>query len=63
MYRSRIAIIGGVLIPIHTSYNSSVLDIGCGEGAISDFLSPTQNTRYVGVDLSKEAIIVAKNKR
>lgn len=61
--RSRIAIIGGVLIPMYTGGNSSVLDIGCGEGAISDFLSPIQRSRYVGVDISKEAISVAKASR
>ena len=48
---------------MYTGSNSSVLDVGCGEGAISDFLSPVQNSRYVGVDLSKEAVQVAKNKR
>lgn len=61
--RSRIAIIGGVFVPMYTGYNSSVLDIGCGEGAISDFLSPIQRTKYVGVDISKEAIAVAKSTR
>jgi 2-polyprenyl-3-methyl-5-hydroxy-6-metoxy-1,4-benzoquinol methylase len=62
--RSRIAIIGGVLIPMYSpSTNSSVLDIGCGEGAISDFFSYAQKAKYVGVDLSKEAISFAKKTR
>lgn len=61
--RSRIAIIGGVFIPMYSGQNSSVLDIGCGEGAISDFLNVAQNSRYVGVDISKEAISVAKTSR
>lgn len=58
--RSRIAIIGGVFIPMYSGNASSVLDIGCGEGAISDFLNPIQRAKYVGVDISKEAISVAK---
>ena len=61
--RSRIAIIGGVFVPMYTGHNSSVLDIGCGEGAISDFLTPFQRTKYVGVDISKEAIAFAKSTR
>jgi 2-polyprenyl-3-methyl-5-hydroxy-6-metoxy-1,4-benzoquinol methylase len=61
--RSRIAVIGGVFVPMFTSSNASVLDIGCGEGAISDFLTTAQQTSYVGLDISKEAILVAKHKR
>ena len=61
--RSRIAVIGGVFIQMFTHQNASVLDIGCGEGAISDFLTPPQQSKYVGLDISKEAIIVAKKKR
>ena len=54
--RSRIAVIGGVFIQMFTHVNASVLDIGCGEGSISDFLNNQQKSNYVGVDLSKEAI-------
>ena len=61
--RSRIAVIGGVFIPMYGGANSSVLDIGCGEGSISDFLAPNAKHKYVGVDLSKEAIIAAKKAR
>lgn len=39
------------------------LDIGCGEGSISDFLTEDQKHEYVGVDLAKEAIIAAKKAR
>ena len=46
-----------------TPPNSSVLDVGCGEGAISDFLLPQQKARYVGIDISKEAIHLAKTRR
>lgn len=63
--RSRIAVIGGVHARIYapTGINSSVLDVGCGEGAIADFLLPEQRPHYVGLDLSKEAIHLAKKKR
>jgi 2-polyprenyl-3-methyl-5-hydroxy-6-metoxy-1,4-benzoquinol methylase len=43
--------------------NSSVLDVGCGEGAISDFLTPAQKAKYVGIDISKEAVHMAKSRR
>jgi 2-polyprenyl-3-methyl-5-hydroxy-6-metoxy-1,4-benzoquinol methylase len=61
--RSRIAVIGGVFIPMFAGANASVLDIGCGEGSISDFLTENQKHHYVGVDLAKEAIIAAKKAR
>ena len=62
--RSRIAVIGGVLVQMYAPFaNSSVLEIGCGEGAVADFLTPAQVSGYVGVDISKEAIAIAKNKR
>ena len=62
--RSRIAVIGGVLTQLYAPYaNSTVLEIGCGEGAVSDFLTAAQRPGYVGVDISKEAIAIAKTKR
>ncbi len=61
--RSRIAVIGGVFVPMYANHNASVLDIGCGEGSISDFLTEQQKHKYVGVDLAKEAIIAAKKAR
>jgi 2-polyprenyl-3-methyl-5-hydroxy-6-metoxy-1,4-benzoquinol methylase len=62
--RSRIAVIGGVLVQLYApSANSTVLEIGCGEGAVTDFLTPPQKLGYVGVDISKEAIAIAKTKR
>jgi 2-polyprenyl-3-methyl-5-hydroxy-6-metoxy-1,4-benzoquinol methylase len=41
----------------------SLLDVGCGEGALSDFLNEDQKKNYVGIDLSKEAVRIAKTKR
>ena len=62
--RSRIAVIGGVLVQMYAPHaNSTVLEIGCGEGAVSDFLTEIQKPGYVGVDISKEAIAIAKSKR
>jgi 2-polyprenyl-3-methyl-5-hydroxy-6-metoxy-1,4-benzoquinol methylase len=61
--RSRIAVIGGVLVQMYSSPNASVLDIGCGEGPIADFLTSSQKTKYVGVDISNEAIHNAKKLR
>ena len=68
--RSRIAVIGGVLIQLYavainstSSYNCTVLEVGCGEGAVSDFLAPAQKLGYVGIDISNEAVGIAKTKR
>jgi len=40
-----------------------ILDVGCGEGGFSDFLLPEQKANYVGIDISEEAIKLAKQKR
>jgi 2-polyprenyl-3-methyl-5-hydroxy-6-metoxy-1,4-benzoquinol methylase len=61
--RSKNAAIGGVLVQMYSHPNASLLDVGCGVGAISDFLLPEQKLQYVGVDLSKEAILRAKVRR
>ena len=62
--RSRLAVIGAVLIQVHApNANATVLEIGCGEGAVSDFLTTSQVPGYVGVDISKEAIAIARSRR
>lgn len=61
--RSRIAVIGGVFVQMYSNPNASVLDVGCGEGSIADFLNSEQRNHYVGIDLSKEAIHAAKKAR
>jgi 2-polyprenyl-3-methyl-5-hydroxy-6-metoxy-1,4-benzoquinol methylase len=64
--RSRPAIIAGVLTPIYSAVirgNVSILDIGCGEAGVVDFLPKNQNYEYIGVDLSTEAIKLAQMKR
>jgi 2-polyprenyl-3-methyl-5-hydroxy-6-metoxy-1,4-benzoquinol methylase len=62
--RARIAVIGGVFVPMFApGRNASILEIGCGEGAVTDFLPDSLKAHYVGVDISKEAIMIAKTKR
>jgi len=68
--RAKVSVVG-VLAQIYASNmtsdvaagQGSVLDIGCGEGSLADFLSAEQQPGYVGVDLSREAILSAKRKR
>ena len=60
--RSKIAVMG-VLVQIYSNATGSVLDIGCGEGSLADFLTPEQKHKYVGVDLSKEAVLSGRRKR
>ena len=59
--KSKNAIIGSVFVQVAIGKNGTMLDVGCGEGSISDHLLPTQT--YVGVDISKEAVQRAKQKR
>ncbi len=37
-----------------------VLDVGCGEGLVWDFLKPYGMARYTGVDVSAKALALAK---
>jgi len=68
--RAKVSVVG-VLAQIYAANSTatsaaaqgSVLDIGCGEGSLADFLSTDQQAGYVGVDLSREAILSAKRKR
>jgi len=43
--------------------NGTILDVGCGEGVLVDFLQDKQRPLYTGLDLSKEAIRQAQLKR
>ena len=40
-----------------------ILDVGCGEGSMLDFLSREDRRVYVGIDISREAIRAARAKR
>ncbi len=59
--RARHAIIGMYCQTLKPS--GSVLDIGCGEGTLFDFLNENQQKKYVGLDISETAIKKAKKKR
>jgi 2-polyprenyl-6-hydroxyphenyl methylase/3-demethylubiquinone-9 3-methyltransferase len=43
--------------------NGSILDIGSGEGVLSDFLNKQQKRKYVGIDISSVAVKLASDKR
>lgn len=40
----------------HLRPGASILEIGCGEGILQRRLDPTRYSRYVGVDISAEAV-------
>jgi 2-polyprenyl-3-methyl-5-hydroxy-6-metoxy-1,4-benzoquinol methylase len=60
--RSKHALIAGVFIQQYGD-KVTVLDVGCGEGTLSDFLWPSQKKLYVGIDISFEAVRIGKAKR
>lgn len=43
--------------------NSTVLDIGCGDGVLGSFLIKDKNCSVSGVDISEHALTLSKNKR
>jgi 2-polyprenyl-3-methyl-5-hydroxy-6-metoxy-1,4-benzoquinol methylase len=43
--------------------HGAILDVGCGEGTLLDFLTPSQKRHYLGIDISKEAVAIARRKR
>lgn len=43
--------------------DGKILDVGCGEGTLTDFLSEIQKQNYIGIDLSGEAIRIGSGKR
>jgi len=60
--RSKVSVMG-VMGQIYSNASGSVLDVGCGEGSLADFLTAEQRAQYVGVDLSKEAVFSGRRKR
>jgi len=60
--RSRNSLIG-VICDHYVPKNGSVLDIGCGEGVLTDYLHRNSKKNYVGIDFSRKAIEIAKEKR
>lgn len=47
----------------HFDHLRTILDVGCGEGLLRDALCPTAYDRYVGIDISSEAIHQAERKQ
>jgi 2-polyprenyl-3-methyl-5-hydroxy-6-metoxy-1,4-benzoquinol methylase len=43
--------------------NGSILDVGCGMGTLSDYINNEQRPKYLGLDISKEAVRIARTKR
>ncbi len=58
--RPRHHVIGGMLRTL-SAEGASVLDVGCGTGALVPHL-PDNVARYVGIDLSSEAIRICREK-
>ena len=48
---------------INGGEGGGILDVGCGEGSMLDFLSREDRKAYVGIDISREAIHAARTKR
>jgi SAM-dependent methyltransferase len=62
--RVRLAAIGSGLTRMYgLPVNATILDVGCGEGIISDYITAEQKANYIGVDISKVAIDQAIKKR
>lgn len=59
--RARHAIIGMYCQTLKPS--GSILDIGCGEGTLFNFLNDAQKNKYDGIDISSAAIAKAQKKR
>jgi cyclopropane fatty-acyl-phospholipid synthase-like methyltransferase len=53
--RARVAVIGALMVQNFAPGNKSVLDVGCGEGAIADFLTPAQKNIVCGCRLIKRS--------
>ena len=47
----------------HYFPKGSILDVGCGFGTLTDFLSEKQKSRYLGIDISSTVIKKAKQKK
>ena len=63
--RARSAIIAGFYFQklFGSSADGTFLDVGGGEGVMSDYLSAKQKARYTGVDISEAGIKMGRQKR
>ena len=55
---ARFSIVAGYCL--HYKPHGSILEIGCGEGLLPERLGPQSYSRYLGVDISDEAIAKAR---
>ena len=60
--RARNSVISGVFALAYAP-EGSILDVGCGEGILGDYLNQKQKQLYLGIDISAEAIKISKSKR
>jgi len=62
--RSKLAVVAE-LVKLYGSNSTDygLLDVGCGEGTIMDFLDTRKRKNYVGIDLSIEAVKAGRAKR
>jgi len=58
--RARSAIIG--MLCQHYYIKGKILDVGCGLGTTVDFLNTDQRRKYLGLDISEEAVKKARKK-
>lgn len=59
--QARSAIIG--MLCRHYYPKGKILDVGCGLGTTTDFLNEEQKKKYLGIDISEEAIKKARKKK
>jgi SAM-dependent methyltransferase len=53
-----------IIIGVFAHEKTRILDVGSGEGALTDFIKTEEQKKgYVGLDISKEAVRIAKSKR
>jgi len=57
---ARYAIIHNYAVRLHTP--ARILDIGCGAGVLRSFFAENEIVRYVGLDISSEAIRLSNSK-
>lgn len=58
--RARIALIASVLMPSYGPSNGTILDVGCAEGVLTQYLPLELKNNYIGLDISQVAISRAR---
>lgn len=60
---SSLSILRASLISEWIKPGSSILDVGCGEGFLMEYLLRKKNCKVYGVDVSRKAIEIVRSKR